>query len=97
MLLRTIAFCLALGAVMPVPGSADTLLLDQVRQSAADTSQRPARGMSMAKVEAAYGTPTVRRDPVGDPPITRWEYDDFIVYFEYQTVIHSVRKGAGSR
>ena len=29
---------------------------------------------------------------VGDPPITTWEYTDFLVYFEYDRVIHSVSK-----
>jgi hypothetical protein len=27
---------------------------------------------------------------VGDPPITRWVYDRFTVYFENDRVIHSV-------
>ncbi len=52
----------------------------------------PTRGMSMAKVEASYGAPVRRQAPVGEPPITRWEYPGFIVYFEYQYVIHSVIK-----
>jgi hypothetical protein len=28
--------------------------------------------------------------PVGQPPIERWEYPGFIVYFEYRNVLHSV-------
>jgi hypothetical protein len=27
---------------------------------------------------------------VGDPPISRWVYDHFTVYFEYDKVLHSV-------
>jgi hypothetical protein len=30
--------------------------------------------------------------PVGEPPITRWDYDKFVVVFEYNRVIHSVTK-----
>lgn len=52
----------------------------------------PTRGMTMAQVEKSHGAPTARRAPVGDPPITRWEYSNFVVYFEYRHVIHSVTK-----
>ncbi|MFK8030526.1 MAG: hypothetical protein AB8G18_09825 [Gammaproteobacteria bacterium] len=52
----------------------------------------PSRGMTMAQVEERHGAPTIRRAPVGNPPITRWEYESFIVYFEYRHVIHSVAK-----
>jgi hypothetical protein len=27
---------------------------------------------------------------VGQPPITRWVFPTFVVYFEYQHVIHAV-------
>lgn len=37
--------------------------------------------------------PESRRSPVGDPPIsTRWDYGEFVVFFEYDKVIHSVTK-----
>ena len=52
----------------------------------------PPRGMTMDKVRAGYGQPVDQRAAVGDPPITRWEYDGFVVYFEYQYVLHSVVK-----
>ncbi|MCZ6762308.1 MAG: hypothetical protein O7C03_04830 [Gammaproteobacteria bacterium] len=52
----------------------------------------PGRGMSMKQVETRYGEPSRRYASVGDPPITRWEYADFVVYFEYRYVIHSVSK-----
>jgi hypothetical protein len=48
--------------------------------------------MSQARVEANFGTPQSRVSPVGDPPITRWEYESFVVFFEYDKVIHSVTK-----
>ncbi|MEL7296505.1 MAG: hypothetical protein AAGJ86_02525 [Pseudomonadota bacterium] len=50
----------------------------------------PQRGMSMQRVESKWGQPTRRVAAVGQPPITRWEYDGFVVYFEYDKVIHSV-------
>jgi hypothetical protein len=48
------------------------------------------RGMSMERVEASFGAPTLRHGAVGAPPIARWDYPGFVVYFEYQFVIHSV-------
>ena len=35
-------------------------------------------------------------DPaVGQPPITRWDFADYSVFFEYQHVIHAVPKRGG--
>ena len=53
----------------------------------------PSRGISMARVEQAFGRPQRRLDPVGDPPVTRWVYDGFTVYFEHHLVITSVATG----
>jgi hypothetical protein len=69
---------------------ADTLLLDGLNTDAQTASSRPSRGSSMTTVQGACGEPTERRSAVGDPPISRWEYPEFIVYFEYQYVIHTV-------
>jgi hypothetical protein len=69
---------------------ADTLLIDAVETEAATRSQRPASGLSKAEVEARFGTPSQTVAAVGDPPISRWEYPGFIVYFEYDLVIHTV-------
>jgi len=62
----------------------------QMPSSESATAERPARGLTMDKVEAKFGAPS-RRDPaVGEPPITRWEYPGFVVYFERDRVIHAV-------
>ena len=50
----------------------------------------PGRGMSMTAVEERFGAPLTKSDEVGDPPITRWVYNDFTVFFEYQFVIHAL-------
>lgn len=50
----------------------------------------PTRGMSKAGVRDAFGDPSAEHPPVGDPPITRWDYDRFSVFFEYDKVLHSV-------
>ncbi len=69
---------------------ADTLLLDCLETDAQTASSRPSRGSSMTTVESTFGQPSERRASVGDPPISRWEYAGFIVYFEYEYVIHTV-------
>ena len=51
---------------------------------------RPTRGMSMANVEREFGQAEQTSSAVGEPPIIRWDYPTFIVYFEHNTVIHSV-------
>ena len=58
----------------------------------------PTRGMNMANVEHIFGTPQEKLPAVPDPgsklhpPITRWIYPDYVVYFEYNYVVHTVLK-----
>lgn len=87
-MLRTAIACgLLIGAPLAL---ADVLLLDGIEAERATADQRPARGTSMERVENRFGPPTNRVAAVGDPPISRWEYPGFVVYFEYQYVIHAV-------
>ena len=44
----------------------------------------------MSQVEARFGSPTTKHSAVGDPPITRWDYAQFSVFFEYDKVLHAV-------
>jgi hypothetical protein len=53
----------------------------------------PARGMTMEQVASQFGKPETKIPPVGKPPISRWEYPGFVVYFENDHVIHSVVAG----
>jgi len=69
---------------------ADTLLIDGVEIAEASRSERPQSGVTMASVEQRFGSPTRVAAAVGDPPITRWEYPGFTVYFEHDRVIHAV-------
>ena len=50
----------------------------------------PARGMTMDQVASKFGAPVTKVAAVGKPPISRWEYPGFVVYFEHEHVIHSV-------
>ena len=69
---------------------ADTL--DMKDTDANNASVGPKSGTTQSNVEATFGSPKAKVAPVGDPPITRWEYDGFVVYFEYDRVIHTVKK-----
>lgn len=51
---------------------------------------RPVRGMSTAIVLERFGEPLSKTAAVGQPPISRWHYQHFTVYFESDTVIDSV-------
>lgn len=58
----------------------------------------PTRGMLMSQVEKQFGAPEQKLSAVPDPgtklhpPITRWVYPQYVVYFEYNYVVHSVLK-----
>jgi hypothetical protein len=87
---------LTLGAVLfMLSGSvcADTLLLDSIEAAPANNAQgipRPSRGMSMETVKNRFGEPSQIHPQVGTPPITRWDYADYSVFFEYRHVLTSV-------
>jgi hypothetical protein len=69
---------------------ADTIAVDNgiaVKESDVPT---PTRGMTMNQVSNKFGAPVSKIPAVGRPPISRWEYPGFVVYFEADHVIHSV-------
>jgi hypothetical protein len=88
-MLRKLLPGLSLIALMSV-ANADTLLLDGVEMAQASSAERPMRGETQARVEERFGAPTERQAAVGEPPISRWVYPGFTVYFEYDRVIHAV-------
>lgn len=69
---------------------ADTLEMEGMAPNS--DSARPTRGMTADSVESRFGAPQAKDAAVGDPPISRWEYKDFVVFFEYDRVIHAVVK-----
>lgn len=83
-LLGLAALCLA------VPAMAETIIVGAQVQLVQPSVQTPPRGALMSTVEANFGEPRQRHSAVGQPPITRWDYDGFSVYFEYNHVIHAV-------
>jgi hypothetical protein len=93
----TLSLALAAGLLLQTPFSAqaETLLVDRVNKSEGQTL--PARGTSMRDVEAKFGAPQHKHAPVAgpnnrqvNPPITRWVYPGFTVYFEHSHVVDAV-------
>jgi outer membrane protein assembly factor BamE (lipoprotein component of BamABCDE complex) len=69
---------------------AETIAVDNgiaVKESDVPT---PTRGMTMDQVATKFGAPANKIPAVGQPPISRWDYPGFVVYFEHEHVIHSV-------
>jgi hypothetical protein len=73
---------------LALPLSADVLILDEVRQ--VESMDVPENGQNKAEVETRFGSPTKRHAPVGEPPITRWDYATWSVYFENDLVLYTV-------
>jgi hypothetical protein len=69
---------------------ADTVVVDDQVMVRESPIARPARGATMTTVEAKFGAPVARHPTVGVPPITRWDYAGFSVFFEKDRVIHAV-------
>ena len=69
---------------------AETIAVDNgIAVKQADVAT-PTRGMTMNQVASKFGEPATKVPAVGKPPIARWEYPGFVVYFEHVHVIHSV-------
>lgn len=84
--------CLAVSLLLAGTAGADTLLIDNVESARTTGAERPTRGLSMDSVEARWGAPVSRSPATGTPPITRWDYPSFFVYFEYSHVVHTVSR-----
>jgi len=81
-------------AASTAPATASTAMPAQANSG----PSLPIRGMSMANVEHIFGAPQQKLPAVPDPgtklhpPITRWIYPGYVVYFEYNYVVHTVLK-----
>lgn len=79
--------------------SADTLLIERAQEE--NKADMPARGQTMAEVEAKYGAPSEKLEPQGGqkrqwPTINRWVYPTFTVYFEKSRVVDVVANKASA-
>lgn len=70
------------------PGFAEVLEVPENPTKSSESA--PKRGSPMDSVKSRYGEPQQVVNAVGVPPISRWVYDKFTVYFEKDHVIHTV-------
>lgn len=90
--MRTLFLALTVAlASYSVHSQADTLRIPINQQGSQIDSNLPIFGDSQQRVLSVHGQPAKRHPSIGQPPITRWDYADFSVYFEYTTVINSVK------
>jgi hypothetical protein len=86
--LMLLLFAMTNGAAM-----AETIVVDDQVKVRESNVERPGRGMTMSAVESRFGAPANKHATVGQPPITRWDYPGFAVFFEKDRVIHAVATG----
>lgn len=88
--------CLAVACALCLLAAPTGLLAAPAPGAATVNPPYPVRDMTMANVRHIFGAPQQMLAPVPatgkfpKPPITRWVYPDFIVYFERNLVIHTV-------
>ena len=88
--MKALLACLAISLAASSVAVGETLVVNDT-VAVRDTSvQRPSRGATMSTVETKFGAPAEKHPTVGAPPITRWDYPDFAVFFERDRVIHAV-------
>ena len=86
-------FCAALFVCLPE--IANSQVINIGKQATENKNiNRPKKGMSQSLVVKLFGKPRTATKPIGAPPISRWQYKHFTVYFEGNYVIHSVLKRA---
>ena len=82
-----------LGIALAAPAYSETLAIDGQVSIKATGVETPQRGATMTAVEAKFGAPANKSSPVGNPPITKWFYPNFVGVFEHDKVLHAVVVG----
>jgi len=78
-------------ALLLVAATSSWLLLPNNAFAAQNNNNRvPHNNQLMSDVLAKFGQPLKKLAAVGQPPISRWQYRGYIVYFEYKRVITTV-------
>ncbi len=84
---------LLVSSLYPTNINADVLLIyDDITSD--DRPDLPQNGMTQERVRLQHGEPILEHGAVGEPPITRWDYENYSVFFEYNLVITAVLKPA---
>jgi hypothetical protein len=81
---------LLIGSALAGSAIAETVEVNGQVEVMPSQVDRPKRGTTMDEVEKHFGAPANRHPTVGAPPITRWDYSNFSVFFEKDRVIDAV-------
>ena len=83
-------FIIALLLFSPIALQADVLRINEHGMQVKQLGNAPVRGMTKNAVRKQYGEPTGKKAAVGKPPISRWDYPGYSVFFEHHIVLHTV-------
>jgi hypothetical protein len=84
---------LALAMALASPAlQAENLVIPLGNQGGETSQPMPEQGMLKPAVRQLLGNPVREQPPVGNPPISVWEYPEFKVFFEHDHVVHVVKK-----
>ncbi|WP_434456390.1 phosphodiesterase [Stutzerimonas urumqiensis] len=87
--MKGVVLCIMLS--LTAPWALAELRITPVGQQGNPAIDPPARGDSRLAVLERFGLPDQEHPAVGTPPITRWDYRTFSVYFENDHVVSAVR------
>lgn len=95
---KTLLMCSVLFAATFVARADDVQMPESEPAAAAAPASLPAKGTSMKAVAKQYGAPSTKHRAAGGdtrrhPPITRWDYPGFSVFFERSKLIDAVVPG----
>lgn len=90
---------LALALLLPASAAIHADVVEMPRGGSAMTVSKPNKGSTMKAVLNQFGKPSKRYAAVGggskrQPPITRWDYPTFSVFFEHDHVVDAVVPGS---
>ena len=91
--LLSLPLACVLGFILHIPTSVAEGIRIPIGDQAKNQSpvDMPSKGMSKERVKTLFGEPIEEIPAKGEPPISRWQYQDFTVYFDSDAVIHCVR------
>jgi hypothetical protein len=86
-----------LASLLPAAARADMVQMPAGSSSSVSTAS-PRKGETMSEVARQFGEPQTKHPAVGGdsdkhPPITRWDYNGFSVFFEHSHVVDTVIPG----
>jgi hypothetical protein len=87
-----------LASLLPAAARADAVQMPAGGSAASAPASAPRKGLTMSQVVKQFGEPQTKHAAVGggsahQPPITRWDYNGFSVFFEHEHVVDSVVPG----